>query len=71
MSGPYQSGPVGQDHRLDTVAQVELGEDARDVGLHGLMADHEFGGDLGVGPTVRDQDEDLALPGRQQLEKSC
>jgi hypothetical protein len=37
---------VGVDDGLHTVAQVEFGEDAGDVGLDGLLADHEVCGDL-------------------------
>jgi hypothetical protein len=35
-------------------AEVELAEDAGDVGLHGRLADDQLGGDLGVGETARE-----------------
>jgi N-acetylglutamate synthase-like GNAT family acetyltransferase len=50
-----QADAVGQDHRLDAVAEVELGQDAGDVRLHGFGADDEGGRDLGVGEAGRDQ----------------
>ena len=63
-----ETGLVGEDDRLHAVAQVELLEDASDVGLHGSVADDELGGDLGVGEAARDQGEDLELAAGELLE---
>jgi uncharacterized protein len=49
-----QAGAVRVDDGLDPVAQVELGEDARDEGLDGLAADHQLVGDLRVGQSARE-----------------
>jgi Protein of unknown function (DUF1524) len=43
-----QAGLVGQHHGLDAVAQVQLGEDPRDVGLHRRLGHVELFADLGV-----------------------
>ena len=56
-SGPgsavgYQAVFVGEDDRLDPVAESEFGEHRGDVGLYGGFADEEGGGDLGVGPAL-------------------
>ena len=52
---PDQPGLVREHHRLYAVAQVELGEDPPDVGLHGGLGDHEPVGDLGVGQVSGDR----------------
>ena len=39
---------VGEDHDLGSVAEAELGEDARHVGLHRRGADEELFADLRV-----------------------
>ena len=56
-------GPMaeGEDGRLDAVLQAELGEDAADVGLDGLLADRQVPGDLPVAVTAGDQPEDFAF----------
>jgi hypothetical protein len=51
-AGPHEPGLVREDHRLDAVAQVELRENVRDVGLDRVLADDELGGDLGVRTTA-------------------
>jgi len=43
-----QAGAVGEHDRLDPVPHPELGEDPRDVCLHGRLADDQPVGDLGV-----------------------
>src|SRR6188472_3853603 len=43
---------VGEHHDLDAIAQVELGQDPTDVGLHGRLGEHELLGDLRVGETA-------------------
>ena len=43
-----EAGLVGEDDGLGAVVEVELGEDACDVGFDGGFADDEFAGDLGV-----------------------
>jgi hypothetical protein len=56
---------VGQDDQLCAVAGAQLGHRAADVGLRGGMADGECGGDVGVAQAVRDESDDLLLPGRE------
>ena len=44
---------VGEDHHLDPVPELQLGQDARDVGLDGGLGGVEALGDLGVlGPVA-------------------
>src|SRR5690606_27799129 len=62
----HQAVAVGVDDRLDAIAQVELGEDARDIGLDGLLADHQGLGDLAVGQAVGDEAQHLQLPRGQR-----
>lgn len=45
----YQSGLVCEDDGLNAVAEIELAEQAGDVGLHGGVAHDEFGGVGGNG----------------------
>jgi hypothetical protein len=40
------AGFVGENHDLNSVAKVQLGQDAGDVGLDGGLADDESAGDL-------------------------
>src|ERR1019366_6756452 len=56
---------VGEDDDLDPVAQAQLGEDARDMGLRGCLADHEFVRKLGVRSSTRDQLQHLELAWRE------
>jgi hypothetical protein len=58
---PDEPGLVRDDDRLGAAAQVELREDASDVGLHGGLRDDERAGDLVVGQAVADEREDLEL----------
>ena len=45
---PDQAGVVGEDDRLDPVAEVELAQDRRDVGLDRGLGDHQRLGDLAL-----------------------
>ena len=38
LAGLYEPGLVGKDDRLNAVAQVQLGEDVRDVGADSCLA---------------------------------
>ena len=60
--GVIRPALVRQDDRLDPVAQLELGEDPADVGLHRRLRDVHPGGDLGVGEPLRHQQQHLPLP---------
>ena len=44
------------------LAELELREDVPDVGGHGLRADVQAGGDLGVREALAEQTKDLDLP---------
>jgi hypothetical protein len=46
---------------LDAVANAEFGQDPGDVGADGGLADHQRGGDLGVGKSSCDRPEDVDL----------
>ena len=52
---------VGEHHGLDAVAQAQLHQHARDVGLDRRLGHDQLGGDLRVGEPARDQAEDLLL----------
>jgi hypothetical protein len=55
---------LGGFHRrrdVDSGAGVELAEHVADVGLHGLLAEEQFAGDLGVGLAADDQLADLSF----------
>jgi ABC-2 type transport system permease protein len=56
-----EAGVVGQKGDLDPVVEVELGQDARDVGLDRGDAEVEDGPDLGVGAALADGHGDLPL----------
>jgi hypothetical protein len=58
----HQAALIGEDHRLHTVAQAQLGEHVADVGLGGGLGDDQPAGDLGVGaaPGQQPQAFDLA-----------
>ena len=62
-SGAGQAGLVGEDDRLDPVAQAELGQDPGDVGLHRRLAEGELGGEFGVAQAAGQQAQDLASRG--------
>src|SRR5918997_5303575 len=64
----HQAELVREDHGLDAVAQVELGENATDVGLHGRLGEDEALGDLRVRPPRRQLEQHLALAGGEFLQ---
>jgi hypothetical protein len=47
---------------LDSVGDLEFGEDRRDVVFDGADAEVEAGGDVGVGQSVGEVDEDGPFP---------
>src|SRR5262245_31933194 len=52
------------EHRcLDTIPDLELGQDGRNVGLHRLGSEMQPFGDLPVGEAGRQEAEDIALAG--------
>src|SRR5689334_4298096 len=55
--------PLAQrvERRLGSAGQVQLGEDAADVGAHGALADHSAVGDLLVREPLGDQAQNLDL----------
>src|ERR687891_949863 len=53
---------------LNPVAEAELGEDVREVGLHGCFCEEEGGGDFAVGEAAGDENEDVELTIRQSFE---
>src|SRR4051794_36414505 len=64
LVGVEESGLVGENDGLGTVAQVEFLEQAGDVGLHGGAADEGLVPDLGVGEAAGDQAEHVPPPRR-------
>jgi hypothetical protein len=65
-----EAGLVGGDYCLDAVTHSELGQDPGHVGAHGGFADHQGGGDLGVGQPAGDQPQYLDLPRGQFPERA-
>ena len=63
-----QAALVGEDDRLHAVAQAELGQQARHVGLDGALRDEQLARDLRVAAGRGRAAENLALAGRQRLE---
>ena len=59
---------MGEDHRLDPVAQVQLAQDRAEVRLHRRLGEVEPPGDLLVAQALADGDEDLALPVGEPVE---
>ncbi|PRY21941.1 hypothetical protein CLV70_1186 [Pseudosporangium ferrugineum] len=66
----HQAAAVGQHDSLHPVAEVELGENARDVRLHGLQRDRQLLGDLGVGEAAGHQPQHLEFAGGQDVERA-
>jgi hypothetical protein len=66
--GLDEAALVREDDGLDAVAEVELGEDPTDVGLHGGLRDDELGGDLLVGEAPRHEQQHLVLALGEELE---
>ena len=65
---PDEPGLVGQDHRLHSVPQVQLGQDVPDVGLDGAFLHDKPFGDLGIGQALGHQPEHVELPAGQRAE---
>jgi hypothetical protein len=61
-----QRGLVGQDNRLDAVAQSELGHYPADVDLDGARGQVQAAGDLAVGQARGDEGEDVLLAAGQR-----
>jgi hypothetical protein len=66
----YESGFVGGHDGLDAVADAELGQDPGHVGADGGLANHQRGGDLGVGESPGNQPQDVDLAGGELAEGS-
>src|ERR1700728_3356864 len=60
---------VGQHDGLVAVAEVQLGEDAADVGLGGLFGDDQGAADVGVGQAAGDQPQHFGLPVGKRAER--
>jgi hypothetical protein len=65
---PDQAGLVGEDDRLHSVPQVQLGEDVAHVGLDGAFLYDKPSGDLGVRQAFGNQPEYVELPASQLAE---
>ena len=63
-----QAALVGEDDRLDPVAQVQLGQHVGDVGLDRRLPDEELPGDLGVSQAAGDKRQHLGLALSQAIE---
>src|SRR6266540_5444769 len=61
VSGLDEPALVGEDHHLGTVAQAELGEDARHMRFHRGGPDEELLGDLAVAGPSGDRSHHLPL----------
>src|SRR5712692_10584644 len=59
---------VGEDHRLDPVAQAELGQYPADVRLDRALDEVQARRDLRIGQPARDQREYFALASGQHVE---
>jgi hypothetical protein len=58
----------GEDHRGGAIAQVELGEDVPDVGLHGALTQDRALGDLTVAESGPDQRQHVPLAWGEQVD---
>src|SRR3954464_15253253 len=65
IGSAYEAEAVGDGRRLRAAADVELGEDARDVDARGLLGHVELRADLAVRGAAGDQREHLALARRE------
>ena len=52
---------IGQDDGLRPVADIQLLQDPRDVGLDRRVAEEQLAADFGVGQTLRDEPEHVSL----------
>ena len=69
--GVYQSGLVGEYDGLYPVAEAQLGEDPAEVAFDGGLADVEGGGDLAVGHSLGDVDQDLPFAAGQLVQRGA
>ena len=60
---------VGEDDRLDAVAEFQFGQDPAEVGFHGGFGEHEAGGDFLIGSSRGDLAEHLQFPGGQSVDQ--
>src|SRR5664279_6103200 len=60
---------VGEDDRLDAVAEFEFGQDPAEVGLHGGLGEHEASGDFLVGSSRGDLAEHLPFAGGESVDQ--
>ena len=58
---PHDAGFVRKDDGVDSIAQVQLAEQAVEVGLHGGDAEVELGGNFVVAEPASDKRQDLSL----------
>lgn len=63
-----QPGLIGENDSLRSITQIELHENATDVGLHGLLCEEHVLRDLSVGQPVCDESEDLGLTYGQRVD---
>src|SRR3954469_9216162 len=68
-AGRDDSGLVRVDDSLDAVAEVELLEDAGDMGFCGRLGHDESLADFGVGAAAGEELEDLALSRSELTER--
>src|SRR4051794_3042041 len=62
---PGERVPLRVERGLVARADVELGVDRAEVGVHGARADGELPADLGVAEPLRQQTQDVQLPRRE------
>jgi hypothetical protein len=67
-AGNDEAALVCENNRLHTVAQIELQEDAGDVGLDRALFDDETCRDLAIRQPLGYQAQDVALPRGQRIE---
>jgi hypothetical protein len=48
---------AARERNLSTSSQVSVAEDVGQVPVHGVLAEHELAGDVGVGQSLRDEFE--------------
>ena len=63
--GSRQAPVDRRESRLRAVVDAQLGVDTLDVVTRRLLGDEQLGGDLAVRPALRDESQDLDLPGGQ------
>src|SRR5689334_13926552 len=68
---PAKPGLSRPDDRSSPIADLEFGEDARDVVADGVRTEHELLGDVGVAVAVGDHLEYLPLPVGELGELGC